>query len=120
MASVVRVAQDFIQESIGLTYTQTENEQWNYPAFRARQINNWIFKQGVSDIDDMADLPLKLRTLLKERATVGSLHLEVEQISKDGTKKRAYKLHDGQMIESVLMPYTDGRRTACISSQAGW
>ena len=67
----------------------------------------------------MTDLPLKLRDTLKERAIIGSLHLEIEQISNDGTKKRAYKLHDGQMIESVLMPYEDGRRTACISSQAG-
>lgn len=67
----------------------------------------------------MVDLPQKLRTLLKEKATIGSLHLEIEQISQDGTRKRAYKLHDGQMIESVLMPYEDGRRTACISSQAG-
>jgi len=94
-------------------------KSWGYPAFRARQINNSIFSQGVSDIDDMAELPKKLRAVLKERATIGSLHLEVEQISTDGTKKRAYKLHDGQMIESVLMPYEDGRRTACISSQAG-
>jgi 23S rRNA (adenine2503-C2)-methyltransferase len=42
-----------------------------------------------------------------------------EQVSTDGTKKRAYSLHDGQLIESVLMPYEYGRRTACISSQAG-
>lgn len=41
------------------------------------------------------------------------------QVSKDGTKKLAYRLSDGQVIESVLMPYSDGRRTACISSQAG-
>ena len=67
----------------------------------------------------MVDLPQKLRALLKEKATIGSLRLEIEQISQDGTRKRAYKLHDGQMIESVLMPYEDGRRTACISSQAG-
>ena len=94
-------------------------KSWKYPAFRARQIHNWIFSQGVQDIDEMSDLPKKLRTILKERATIGTLHLEVEQISNDGTKKRAYKLHDGQLIESVLMPYEDGRRTACISSQAG-
>ena len=106
--------------TLPLPELETLVKSWDYPAFRARQINNWIFKQGVSDVDDMTDLPKNLRALLKERATVGSLHLEVEQISKDGTKKRAYKLHDGQMIESVLMPYTDGRRTACISSQAGW
>lgn len=42
-----------------------------------------------------------------------------KQVSKDGTKKLAYRLSDGQVIESVLMPYSDGRRTACISSQAG-
>ena len=41
------------------------------------------------------------------------------QVSKDGTVKRAYALPDGQLIESVLMPYKDGRNTACISSQAG-
>ena len=44
-------------------------------------------------------------------------HSCLSQVSKDGTIKRAYRLHDGQVIESVLMPYADGRRTACISSQ---
>jgi len=105
--------------TLPLPELETIIKSWGFPAFRARQINNWIFNQGVSDIDEMSDLPLKLRTVLKERATIGSLHLEIEQVSNDGTKKRAYKLHDGQMIESVLMPYEDGRRTACISSQAG-
>ena len=42
------------------------------------------------------------------------------QVSKDGTRKRAYELVDGQVIESVLMPYSDGRQTACISSQVRW
>lgn len=105
--------------TLPLPELETIIKSWGYPAFRARQINNWLFNQGVNNIDEMTDLPLKLRTLLKERATIGSLHLEIEQVSNDGTRKRAYKLHDGQMIESVLMPYEDGRRTACISSQAG-
>lgn len=94
-------------------------KSWGVPAYRARQIHTRIFSQGAADIDEMVELPLKLRTMLKERATVGSLRLEIEQVSQDGTRKRAYKLHDGQVIESVLMPYEDGRRTACISSQAG-
>ena len=53
--------------------------------------------------------------------TIKPRHLEiaVSQVSQDGTEKRLYRLPDGQMIESVLMPYQDGRRTACISSQAG-
>ena len=105
--------------TLPLPELETIIKSWGFPAFRARQINNWIFNQGVTDIDDMVDLPKKLRAVLKERATIGSLHLEIEQVSNDGTRKRAYKLHDGQMIESVLMPYEDGRRTACISSQAG-
>jgi len=92
---------------------------WGFPSYRSKQIHNNIFSQGILSIDDMNDIPKKLRIVLKERTTIGSLQLEVEQQSNDGTKKRAYKLHDGQMIESVLMPYEDGRRTACISSQAG-
>ena len=75
---------------------------------------------SITTIDEMNNLPKKLREQLKEYATLeGSLQLEAELISKDGTIKRAYKLHDGQLIESVLMPYEDGRYTACISSQAG-
>ncbi|MEC8425645.1 MAG: 23S rRNA (adenine(2503)-C(2))-methyltransferase RlmN, partial [Myxococcota bacterium] len=51
--------------------------------------------------------------------TIGTLAQVVEQSSQDGTQKRLYRLPDGPLIESVLMPYRDGRRTACISSQAG-
>ena len=45
------------------------------------------------------------------------MDVDLEQVSNDGTQKRLYKLHDGNLIESVLMPYDDNRRTACISSQ---
>ncbi|CAN0314724.1 unnamed protein product [Phaeothamnion confervicola] len=67
----------------------------------------------------MTNLPKDLRAQLDAHTTVGSLTLAAEQVSRDGTRKRAYRLRDGQVIESVLMPYSDGRRTACISSQAG-
>lgn len=105
--------------TLPLSELETLLKSWGFPTYRGKQIRTRIFSQGITDFDEMNDLPKKLRTILKERATIGSLHLEIEQISQDGTKKRAYKLHDGQMIESVLMPYEDGRRTACISSQAG-
>jgi len=94
-------------------------KSWSFPPFHAKQIHHWIFQQGVTSIEDMTNLPLSLREILKEKSTIGSLELSTEQVSKDGTVKRAYRLHDGQLIESVLMPYEDGRRTACISSQAG-
>ncbi|KAL3774724.1 hypothetical protein ACHAW5_009550 [Stephanodiscus triporus] len=116
-----RSAEPFTVNLLTLPLPELETllTSWGYPAYRGKQIQNHIFSKGVTDIDQMMDLPKQLRVLLKERATIGSLHLEIEQISQDGTKKRAYRLHDGQMIESVLMPYEDGRRTACISSQAG-
>ena len=92
---------------------------WGQPKYRAQQISNWVRLQGVASIEEMNNIPKKLKEQLKEHATLGALQLDTELISKDGTIKRAYRLADGQLIESVLMPYEDGRYTACISSQAG-
>lgn len=65
----------------------------------------------------MTNIPLQLRKLLKDHLKIGSLSIAAQQQSVDGTVKRAYSLSDGQQIESVMMPYNDGRRTACVSSQ---
>ena len=92
---------------------------WNEKSFRAQQVHNWVYQKGVCDPLKMDDLPNHIRENLAKHFMFGTLKLASEEISKDGTKKRAYELHDGQIIESVLMPYDDGRRTACISSQAG-
>jgi hypothetical protein len=92
---------------------------WGQPSFRLAQIKKWVYEKGVIDFSQMKDIPSDLRSKLAEVFTFGSLRLASEQVSKDGTKKRAYELFDGQLIESVLMPYDDGRNTACISSQAG-
>ncbi|CAM9588160.1 unnamed protein product [Ectocarpus sp. 6 AP-2014] len=89
------------------------------PKFRAKQVLKWIFEGGAESFEDMANIPKTLRAKLAKLATVGALEVAARQVSKDGTKKLAYRLSDGQIIESVLMPYSDGRRTACISSQAG-
>jgi 23S rRNA (adenine2503-C2)-methyltransferase len=67
----------------------------------------------------MNDLPAALRTQLQNSLAFASMEVAAEQVSRDGTIKRAYRLRDGQLIESVLMPYADGRQTACISSQVG-
>jgi 23S rRNA (adenine2503-C2)-methyltransferase len=106
-------------------YNMPENEftellaSWNQPKYRSEQVRKWIYERGVLDFNDMKDIPTDLRNKLAEFFSIGSLQLVSEQKSKDGTRKRAYELHDGQLIESVLMPYDDGRYTACISSQAG-
>jgi 23S rRNA (adenine2503-C2)-methyltransferase len=94
-------------------------KSWGFPNYRADQVWQWVHTQGVTNVEEMINVPKKLRNQLAEFSSMGSLTLDTELVSKDGTIKRAYRLHDGQLIESVLMPYEDGRYTACISSQAG-
>jgi 23S rRNA (adenine2503-C2)-methyltransferase len=92
---------------------------WGEPAFRARQVWAWLYDSRVVSFDAMTSLPQALRTRLQAETVLGTLALAAEQASHDGTLKRLYRLTDGQLIESVLMPYDDDRRTACISTQAG-
>lgn len=92
---------------------------WGQPRFRAKQLWGWMYERGATSFDDMSNLPRALRERLSAEASLGVLSVAEEQVSRDGTVKRLYRLHDGQLIESVLMPYNDQRRTACISSQAG-
>lgn len=87
--------------------------------FRARQIWDWLYKRRASSFEAMSNLPAATIDRLNMRATLGRLELAARQISRDGTEKRLYRLADGQLIESVLMPYSDDRQTVCISSQAG-
>jgi 23S rRNA (adenine2503-C2)-methyltransferase len=94
-------------------------ESWGQPRFRVQQIWGWLYDKHAASFDDMSNLPKDLRDRLKAELTLGSLQLAAEQVSADGTIKRVYRLHDGQMIEAVLMEYDDDRRTACISTQAG-
>jgi 23S rRNA (adenine2503-C2)-methyltransferase len=92
---------------------------WGEPRFRAKQLWSWLYEKRVASFEAMSNLPKSLRTRLEVETTLGQLQVVAEQSSHDGTVKRLYKLHDGQLIESVLMPYDDDRRTACISTQAG-
>ncbi|KAG7347677.1 23S rRNA adenine methyltransferase [Nitzschia inconspicua] len=107
--------------TIPLNELETLLVSWGHPKYRAKQVYQWIHTQGVTDVTQMKNIPKSLQQQLLEHSSPGHLTLHIEQKSaKDGTIKRAYKLHDGALIESVLMgPYQDGRYTACISSQAG-
>lgn len=92
---------------------------WDQPRFRANQLRRWLYDKGALSFEEMSDLPAALRRRLSEEASLGTLSVVAEQHSRDGTHKRLYRLASGHHIESVLMPYADGRRTACISTQAG-
>ncbi len=94
-------------------------KQWGEPTFRAKQVREWLYDKRVSSFEAMKNLPKELRARLEAETTLGTLNMVTEQVSSDRTAKRLYKLPDEQLIESVLMPYDDDRRTACISTQAG-
>ncbi len=87
--------------------------------FRARQIWQWMYEQRVDNFKSMSNLPSGLITLMEHKTNLGQLQKAAEQTSADGTLKRLYRLADGQLVESVLMPYEDDRMTACLSTQAG-
>ena len=89
------------------------------PAFRARQVWDWLYVKFVDDFEAMSNLPRALRATLAEKATLTRLVPVVNLASSDGqTRKFLFRLEDGQLIETVLMRY-EKRRTLCISSQAG-
>jgi 23S rRNA (adenine2503-C2)-methyltransferase len=87
-------------------------------AFRAKQVYEWIWKKSATDFDQMTNLSLSTRELLKENFDINAVQIDECQFSKDGTIKNAFKLYDGQICEGVLIP-VENRMTACISSQVG-
>ncbi len=93
---------------------------WGQPAYRARQVWEWLYQHKADSFTAMTTLPKPLRERLAAEFSLGRLEMRAEVQSSDGeTVKRLYQLPDGQMIESVLMEYAGTRRTACISTQAG-
>jgi 23S rRNA (adenine2503-C2)-methyltransferase len=87
-------------------------------AFRAKQIYAWLWERSAVHFSEMTNLSLSLRAKLEEKFVIRPVVVHKEQISKDGTVKSAFRLHDGHLIEGVLIP-TDDRATACVSSQVG-
>lgn len=86
--------------------------------FRAQQVYDWLWNKAVKDFDQMTNLSVGLRDLLKQHFTLRHIKVDHMQRSADGTIKNAVTLHDGLVVESVLIP-TEKRITACVSSQVG-
>ncbi|MEO8030242.1 MAG: 23S rRNA (adenine(2503)-C(2))-methyltransferase RlmN [Gemmatimonadota bacterium] len=93
-------------------------ESAGLPAYRARQLFPRLWGRPVARWADATDLPAALRATLDRELPLPRLELATEQLSSDGTRKFLWRLADGELIESVLIP-SGGRRTLCISSQAG-
>jgi 23S rRNA (adenine2503-C2)-methyltransferase len=103
---------------VDLKLLQATLEAAGEPAFRARQIWDWIAR-GAASYDDMTNVPAALRERLAEAVPLSSLELVREARSRDGTEKALFRTPDGRSIEGVLMRYRDGRRSLCLSSQSG-
>lgn len=86
--------------------------------FRAQQVYEWLWNKSAKDFDQMTNLSLGLRTMLKDNFAINPIHVDRMQRSADGTIKNAVTLSDGMVVESVLIP-TEKRITACVSSQVG-
>jgi len=90
------------------------------PKFRAKQILEWMWKKGVTDFDAMTNLSKSLREKLLENYFIPTISLDKLQNSSDGTIKSRFKLQDGSLIESVLIPVPEHDRfTVCVSTQVG-
>lgn len=86
--------------------------------FRGQQVYEWLWKKSARDFDNMTNLSLSTRELLKSHFVINLIHVDRMQRSSDGTIKNAVRLHDGLIVESVLIP-AEKRITACVSSQVG-
>lgn len=86
--------------------------------FRAQQVYEWLWKKSAKSFDQMTNISLETREMLKAHFVINHIKVDKMQRSSDGTIKNAVTLYDGLVVESVLIP-TEKRITACVSSQVG-
>jgi len=87
-------------------------------AYRADQIQKWVYLRQADRFDVMTDISKEIRTLLPQHFVIGRLEAEQIETSRDGSRKYLFRLKDGKHIESVLIPERD-HFTLCVSTQVG-
>jgi 23S rRNA (adenine2503-C2)-methyltransferase len=95
-------------------YFITQGQQ----AFRGNQVYEWLWKKNAHTFEEMTNLSKETRLFLEDHFSINHIAVDNIQRSSDGTVKNAVKLHDGLVVESVMIP-TESRTTACVSSQVG-
>jgi 23S rRNA (adenine2503-C2)-methyltransferase len=109
------------------TYSPAQLAEWfkqnGEPAFRAKQVQEWLWKKSARNFGQMSNLSAPLREKLDTHFAINALAVQTEQHSNDGTIKSSFRLHDGNLVEGVLIPALrqdeQDRMTACVSSQVG-
>lgn len=87
-------------------------------AFRGNQVYEWLWSKSAHHFDDMTNISKQTRDMLGANFVINHIEVDAMQKSSDGTIKNAVRLHDGLIVESVLIP-AKNRTTACVSSQVG-
>jgi 23S rRNA (adenine2503-C2)-methyltransferase len=103
-----------------LSFDQLKSEMLaaGEPAFRAKQVYEWIWKKAARSFDAMGNIPKTTREWLSEKFSLQIVTTAEAQYSSDRTIKSSFQLHDNNLVEGVLIP-TRERVTACVSSQVG-
>ena len=110
---------------VSLPELQARVEAAGQPRYRAKQVWEWTYRRLAASYDEMSNVPASLRARVARELPIPAMETVREQLSDDGlTRKKLLRLHDGKLIESVLMLYdprsdSRGRATVCVSSQAG-
>src|SRR5436853_4597971 len=103
-------------------FSESQLKDWvqssGEPAFRSKQIYEWLWKKSVRSFEAMTNLSKPLREKLDSEFIIHGIEIDTSQVSSDRTIKNAFRLFDGNIVEGVLIP-TDTRMTACVSSQVG-
>ena len=86
--------------------------------FRATQLYTWMFEKRATSFDEMSDISLRFREVLKEKYCLKLPSIYLKQVSSDGTIKLLLEFDDKAKVETVLMRYNYGC-VACVSSQVG-
>ncbi len=113
-------------KSLQLEELREKLGKFGEPSYRAGQITDWLYKKRVESLENMTDLPQELRGRLAKLFAFDRLEVVRVLGSQDATRKFLFRLSDGNLIESVLIPASPAlygeksdRRTICISTQVG-
>lgn len=105
---------------LGLTLAELESlaRELGQPAFRGRQLAEWLYQKHATTFESMTSLPEELRRRLAADFAIGCREPSRVQVSTDGTKKYLYPTRGQRFIETAWIP-DDDRSTLCVSSQVG-
>jgi 23S rRNA (adenine2503-C2)-methyltransferase len=92
-------------------------QQQGQPAYRGKQLHDWIYNKGVRSLTDISAFPKNWRAELAQ-VPIGRSSIHHRSVARDGTVKYLLQLADGQIVETVGIP-SDKRLTVCVSTQVG-